>query len=824
MGKVKFNVSSKTARLIGRENISDSNGAIIELIKNAYDADAENAYIQFDIKYENLPKEINRQDLKTDFTEEEIEIIKAGYVLVNNDFIKREDLSEEEAERIKRIFFSKNQIIIVDNGTGMDEEIINSVWMNIGTEDKEVNVYSKKGRIKTGAKGIGRFALEKLSLETEVYTKTKDKPMVFWNIDWTQFDKVKLLEEINADVQIREESFQEILQKILKENYQNVEHFNAKHGTIIVLKQTREIWNEKIFNRINTNLNSINPFGNTDKFNIIVNNLVKPKLNFKTNDIFLSKEHYDYRIKAEFDGNENIKLCLERNEIDLDAKQQKVVIKDKEYIFDIQEFWNRNAFLQKNYKKEDYNKIIEQNININDLVKDESDEQIKKVGKFSFELYFLKSGKSEYSVVKDIKVNKRKELLKQFSGIKLYRDNFKVRPYGEDGPMYDWLGLGRRSQLSPAGVTHPTGLWRVEPYQIIGNINISRTSNKNLTDMANRESLALNDTYYLFIEIIKNIISKFEYDRQYVYREYGNWLKSKIDPISNSYNVIKDVVDEKEKNTEYNADNKNKQYTEEEYKDAVYESFKEKQTQTDTNKILMNFSSAGIIASTFSHEISKIATDLGSRNQQLKSCIDYILGYKEYKGNPIFNPYNLINKYTVTDELLSTWVNLIMNGVTKDSFKIEKINITEFINIFNKKWEKLLEQKHIEVKINKTKKININISKIDLYLIFNNLYLNSSWFLEKKQKGEKKIEIELKENNDMLEIIFLNNGPKLDDKYKYNPDQIFEAGETSKNDGTGLGLWICKEAINRNYGEIHTIPIEDGFKIIISIPIGEKNE
>ena len=42
MEKVKFNVSSKTARLIGRENISDSNGAIIELVKNAYDADAEN--------------------------------------------------------------------------------------------------------------------------------------------------------------------------------------------------------------------------------------------------------------------------------------------------------------------------------------------------------------------------------------------------------------------------------------------------------------------------------------------------------------------------------------------------------------------------------------------------------------------------------------------------------------------------------------------------------------------------------------------------------------------------------------------------------------
>ena len=49
MEKIKFNVSSKTARLIGRENISDLNGAIIELVKNAYDADADSVYIKFNI-------------------------------------------------------------------------------------------------------------------------------------------------------------------------------------------------------------------------------------------------------------------------------------------------------------------------------------------------------------------------------------------------------------------------------------------------------------------------------------------------------------------------------------------------------------------------------------------------------------------------------------------------------------------------------------------------------------------------------------------------------------------------------------------------------
>lgn len=40
MQKIEFSVGAKAARLIGRENIADVDGALIELIKNAYDADA----------------------------------------------------------------------------------------------------------------------------------------------------------------------------------------------------------------------------------------------------------------------------------------------------------------------------------------------------------------------------------------------------------------------------------------------------------------------------------------------------------------------------------------------------------------------------------------------------------------------------------------------------------------------------------------------------------------------------------------------------------------------------------------------------------------
>ena len=44
MARIPFNVSAKTARLIGRENVSNLEGALIELIKNTYDADAKKCH------------------------------------------------------------------------------------------------------------------------------------------------------------------------------------------------------------------------------------------------------------------------------------------------------------------------------------------------------------------------------------------------------------------------------------------------------------------------------------------------------------------------------------------------------------------------------------------------------------------------------------------------------------------------------------------------------------------------------------------------------------------------------------------------------------
>ena len=57
MAKIPFKVSARTAKLIGMENFSNEEGAIVELVKNTYDADANNCILIFDLQFDQVVNE-----------------------------------------------------------------------------------------------------------------------------------------------------------------------------------------------------------------------------------------------------------------------------------------------------------------------------------------------------------------------------------------------------------------------------------------------------------------------------------------------------------------------------------------------------------------------------------------------------------------------------------------------------------------------------------------------------------------------------------------------------------------------------------------------
>lgn len=826
---IKFNVSAKTARLIGRENIADVDGAVIELVKNAYDADASCCLIKFDIPFPNINTSYNKSLIKSFLRQDEYTLLMNYCIEEDNVITKKENLTIEQEFALEKILFAHNVITIADNGQGMTKNILETAWMNIGTDNKEKNYSSNKGRVKTGAKGIGRFALDKLSTSTLVYTKNKTDALYRWDLDWDDFDHVKLLSEVSAHLNIEKASrFKDIVYNAFSEQNDLLSNYSWESGTLITLSPLREQWNERLFNKVIKNMRSLNPLNNADQFDVHLLNMFFPQYSANQGSSEIQRKDYDYRLRLEYDGVNAINLRIDRNEVDTSLIKINVLnkAKDKSYELNLENFWNRDKFKIENYRKTDYNREILFNYQVKDFYPNSDDIiSFSKIGRFNFEILFLKADNSTLEIVKDIPVRSRKKLLEVHSGIKIYRDNFKVRPYGDDGPFYDWLNLGKRSQLSPAAVSHEKGNWRVEPYQVIGNLKIGRINNPRLEDMANREAIALNDTYYLLIDFLQKVIEKFEYDRQYILREFALWRKNELEKLETDNDKIIEFVKRKKKNKENQE--VDEEYSKEQYEDVINELTIKDDNDINAQQLLMMFSSSGIMANTFSHELQRISTNLGTRIQHLRSSVLRIVQPETYVGDPDYNPFPMLEDCQKTDELLSSWIKVIMDGIQGNALEKKVIDLSSVIGDIIKKWKPLLQTKHINIIYPAHKeKINYNITIADIYLVLNNFILNSAWFLEKVQNRE--IFIDLQPDEKSINLILKNNGEKLDEKYRDNPYKIFEIGETSKYKennngnyekiGTGIGLWIVNQCVQKYYAQIELLNLDDGFGFIIKFP------
>ena len=199
--KVNFEVSAKTARLIGRENIADVDGALSELIKNAYDADASCVYVDFYMPFPDVPTQCTIDRFEC-LSAKDYEQVLGYYYIKNNQLHRKKEITETEKDKLQSILFSYNKIIVADNGEGMNLDVVSSSWMQIATSNKETRIMSKKGRVKTGAKGIGRFALDKLSKHSAMYTKAEGSRTLRWTVDWEQFSSAQLLRDVNADIDV----------------------------------------------------------------------------------------------------------------------------------------------------------------------------------------------------------------------------------------------------------------------------------------------------------------------------------------------------------------------------------------------------------------------------------------------------------------------------------------------------------------------------------------------------------------------------------------------------------------------------------------------
>jgi signal transduction histidine kinase len=209
---LKFNFDISTFRLIGRELITDRITALVELVKNCYDANAENVTVEF--------VNVTQKSLKS-------------------------------------------KIIITDDGRGMGLEDIKNKWMTIGTPDKRDNRKSDSpyNRICVGKKGIGRFAVDKLGsvLVLKTTRRIDNKYFVLEN-DWTVFEKIENRQTEQAKKAKKEEKKLSVTKKYftdVENKYWEEAKPEKNHGTVLEISQLHEIWTEADIARIYRELSKL---------------------------------------------------------------------------------------------------------------------------------------------------------------------------------------------------------------------------------------------------------------------------------------------------------------------------------------------------------------------------------------------------------------------------------------------------------------------------------------------------------------------------------------------------------------------------------------
>lgn len=767
--KIDFNVSARTARLIGLENFANAEGAIVELVKNAYDADSNRCIIVFD----------------------------------------------------KDVDSNESCLYIIDDGQGMTSQTIIDHWMTIGTDDKLINVSSKKDRVKSGAKGIGRFALNRLGRKTNMWTFTEDNKSMgcMWSIDWDKLENVKVLSEFKAELSdIHYADWIGKFHDFGLDKIPSLKHLftNEYHGTILQISSLNDNWTLQELNSLKNNLEMLIPEYMESIFEIDLYSLQDIEWGGKITPTIY--EEYDYKIVANYQQGRTIDVTIIRNELNISLLETKY-----------NDVFKRKAMLNFPYRLEDIrNKEVTRQLHINSTIDNDS---LEKVGAFDFTFYFVKNstledresdGAKKYPY-NGVDAAVRRNWLGKFGGVRIYRDQFRVRPYGENGN--DWLGLGKRQAQSPGGVGQKMGGYRIRPNQIAGIVSISRLTNAAFEDKSSREGIQENTIFTLFKNLLLMIIGSFEEDRNTIMYNLSELYKEKFPTTQEADKIAQETIKENSKSSTKKIENNTIVKLAE-----GYQTLKNELQDRDAEiAMLRGLASIGISVATYTHELHSVMERLLPRTEMIKKTMRKYISAETLVGVSKFDdPYYALDLMHSEDEKLYNWLRYSLNSIQRSKRERKAIDIVNYLADFVKAWESALEKRNISIELlpHNIKSAIIEGLEIDLDSIFNNFVANSIASLITTDEPCKAIKIFMKADHDIIVIDFLDNGNGLAEEYRENPDVIFNAFETSvvnqngEKIGTGMGLFIVQGIISKYPdADVSVLKIEKGFGIRVVFKI-----
>jgi signal transduction histidine kinase len=494
-----------------------------------------------------------------------------------------------------------------------------------------------------------------------------------------------------------------------------------KHGTVLRISRPRAIWNERMFRRLSTRLSRLrSPYRQIDDFTIRIDSDEFPQYSGELRADFLDRARY--RIEARFDGDQTV---------DINVNGSKSV----------EHLWNGISDLRCGPVK---------------------------VRIFGFDL----ESNAIARVGPQIEV---RAWLREWSGISVYRDGFRVWPYGE--PHDDWLRLDQRRVNNP--------VVRLSNNQTVGFVEISRDGNRDLVDQTNREGLIHNRAYEDLRRLLYFVLQILEADRKRLRHPEARVATSapsgarNQDSVSAALERFAGKVDSETRNELLKLASRARESS------ARQEAMHKRVLDGYTDLAALGQAAIGLSCSVEPHlEILREATT------KIRS------GAGTRCGRALLQ----------TLDALETSISIIANriamvGPTEPSADHRRgsLDISSELRVFRSLAAPVLQAGGVEMEIAVADEdvLRINMRPETFHRLLNILTTNSlDWLRAVRQP---RIRIAGRRSEDRCEIVFSDNGPGIPSAIA---NRIFEPLFSGKEEGRGMGLTIARTIANAHGGEI----------------------
>ena len=674
------------------------------------------------------------------------------------------------------VTFEQDRLIIDDNGTGMDRGELISGFLRLASTLKITEPVSQRfDRQRAGRKGIGRFSTQRLGSRLVLRTwQEANKNGLELTVNWSDFERGLALEKIPVWLEEIEP---------------------RKPGTRIEVSELRDEWTESQIRRCWRGVfNLQQPFpvapvedrprqdpGFEVNFYRTGSIFSDPELvaNFETE--ILSHMHAVVEMHVNEDGAADWRLT--HNRFGDDVR------------------WTPIHHEQGDEKKPS------------------AYAHLKNVW---MKAYYAILEPGEFSPMIFTRI---RELLRAEGGIRLYRNGFRVIPYGEPGD--DWLRLdeaySRRSILIPIANRNWFGVIEVQDPD--GNIFEEHTSREGLI-----ETPAFQELRDVASSVLITAARKIAEQRERKTRAGGSaqpteFFLQRLRDAARRARERQSIVDARDEDNKASSGAETAKLLGE--AETIIESVKAE--FADEAAMLRLLATLGLTAAEFSHETGMTfqAVRLDFR-EVFEVALEARVGNNEF-ASLVERARGMVDRL----DALTSYLNELASA--RSARELAPVSVSRSVEEFARGMSQLAARGEAELKFEAPPLEGLYakpMHRAEVASILLNFYSNSMKAM-KRTKGERRILVQAFSEDDEIVIRFSDTGDGIAEEDRERIFDLFyttraaspsSASTLEESIGTGLGLWIVRQIVSRAEGEVGVVDSIDGFSTTFEVRLPANEE